>query len=655
MDKLSIIGLESDKDKLLRDLMDQGTVELIDQSDRLQQEDWAAIVQKDGEEDRVSRVESQLSEVQTALDAIERYDTSKKPLFNTRKAVSQSAYDTKLSGSEHIRSEVSRILDLHNQWNDLKSEENGIVSDQASLKPWATYELPLDQIGTRYVRIMCGILPIVANVQEMEQKIEAVSEATQVTILSSDMEQLYISVLCMRADEEAIVDVMKSYGFTMASFKDMKGTVKENAERLTRRLAEVQGEEKNLEQKLAEAVSTKEDLQYYYDSLILERDKAKASENFLKTGKAFQMEGWMVADARKDIEKVVEENGCICEITEPAKDEQTPILLKNNSLVTPFEAITSMYALPRSYEIDPTPFFAFFYFVFFGMMFADMGYGAVLAIACFAVLKCFDLEGTSYRLIKTMAFCGISTFLWGALFGGFLGDFVSVVSETFFGHRITITPLWFDPLSDPMKLLVFSCVLGTVHLFVGMGIKAYMQIRDGKLVDAIQEVFAWYLLIVGAALFLFGSSLFAGAVTIGKYMAIVGAVIIVGFPMVRSKGIGKLLGLWDLYGATSYLADILSYSRLLALGLASAVIAQVFNKLGSLFGGLPVVLAVILFLLIAAIGHVLNFAINALGAYVHASRLQYVEFFGKFYEGGGDEFQPFAKNTKYMKIVKEEK
>ena len=492
MDKLSIIGLESDKDKLLRDLMDQGTVELIDQSDRLQQEDWAAIVQKDGEEDRVSRVESQLSEVQTALDAIERYDTSKKPLFNTRKAVSQSAYDTKLSGREHIRSEVSRILDLHNQWNDLKSEENGIVSDQASLKPWATYELPLDQTGTRYVRTMCGILPIVANVQEMEQKIEAVSEATQVTILSSDMEQLYISVLCMRADEEAIVDVMKSYGFTMASFKDMKGTVKENAERLTRRLAEVQGEEKNLEQKLAEAVSTKEDLQYYYDSLILERDKAKASENFLKTGKAFQMEGWMVADARKDIEKVVEENGCICEITEPAKDEQTPILLKNNSLVTPFEAITSMYALPRSYEIDPTPFFAFFYFVFFGMMFADMGYGAVLAIACFAVLKCFDLEGTSYRLIKTMAFCGISTFLWGALFGGFLGDFVSVVSETFFGHRITITPLWFDPLSDPMKLLVFSCVLGTVHLFVGMGIKAYMQIRDGKLVDAIQEVFAWY-------------------------------------------------------------------------------------------------------------------------------------------------------------------
>ena len=301
MDKLSIIGLESDKDKLLRDLMDQGTVELIDQSDRLQQEDWAAIVQKDGEEDRVSRVESQLSEVQTALDAIERYDTSKKPLFNTRKAVSQSAYDTKLSGREHIRSEVSRILDLHNQWNDLKSEENGIVSDQASLKPWATYELPLDQTGTRYVRTMCGILPIVANVQEMEQKIEAVSEATQVTILSSDMEQLYISVLCMRADEEAIVDVMKSYGFTMASFKDMKGTVKENAERLTRRLAEVQGEEKNLEQKLAEAVSTKEDLQYYYDSLILERDKAKASENFLKTGKAFQMEGWMVADARKDI------------------------------------------------------------------------------------------------------------------------------------------------------------------------------------------------------------------------------------------------------------------------------------------------------------------------------------------------------------------
>ena len=207
-----------------------------------------------------------------------------------------------------------------------------------------------------------------------------------------------------------------------------------------------------------------------------------------------------------------------------------------------------------------------------------------------------------------------------------------------------------------------TCMVSIV-LIGGVSLAATILVFAGhtplyRAIHVPEEVFdeaSLYLLIVGAALFLFGSSLFTGAVTIGKYLAIAGAVIIVGFPVVRGKGVGKLLGLWDLYGATSYLADILSYSRLLALGLASAVIAQVFNKLGSLFGGLPVVLAAILFLLIAAIGHVLNFAINALGAYVHASRLQYVEFFGKFYEGGGDEFQPFAKNTKYMKIVKEEK
>lgn len=653
MNKLSVIGLESDKDQLLKDLMDLGAVELRDQSDKLLEEEWAAITCKDGDEDRVAEWESRLSEVQTALDAIEKYDTSKKPLFRTRKSISPAEYAEALGDGKRIREEVSRVLKLHEEWNDCKTKENSIRSDQAMLKPWMSYELPLEYEGSRCVKVLTGVIPAVADTKALKQQLTEISEASEMYLLGGDEEQLYLSVFCMRAEEEAVLDVLKGSGFMPAAFKGMQGTVSENLERLAALLTQVRSEEESLEKQLAESAALKEDLQYYYDSLVMERDRAEASSNFLKTGKAFILSGWMVAKQQKKIEEIVEKNHCICEITVPDKEEETPILLDNNSLATPFEAITSMYALPRSYEVDPTPVFAIFYFVFFGMMFADIGYGALLAIACFAVLKAFPLEGTAYRLIKTLGFCGVSTFIWGVLFGGLFGNIIPVFTETFLGHRVEIPPLWMDPLSDPMKLLAFSCILGAVHLFVGMGVKAYMDIRNGNIADAIQGVFAWYLLIIGAALLLFGGSLFNGAAAIGKWMALAGAVIIVGAPVIRGKGVGKLLGLWDLYGATSYLADILSYSRLLALGLASAVIAQVFNQLGSLFGG--GILGLVLFILIALIGHVLNFAINALGAYVHTSRLQYVEFFGKFYEGGGDEFRPFAKNTKYVKIVKEEK
>ena len=223
----------------------------------------------------------------------------------------------------------------------------------------------------------------------------------------------------------------------------------------------------------------------------------------------------------------------------------------------------------------------------------------------------------------------------------------------FFGHAITIKPLWFDPLADPMKMLIFSCVIGGVHLLIGMGVNAYLLLRDGKVLDAIESVFVWYAFLIGVVLLLFGGSLFDGAAGIGKWLAIIGAVGIVGIPVFRGKGVGKLLGLWNLYGCTGYLGDVLSYSRLLALGLASAVIAQVFNALGGMLG--HGVVAVIGFIIIAVIGHVFNFAINALGTFVHASRLQYVEFFGKFYTGGGVPFKPFKKNTKYVNIVKEEK
>ncbi len=643
MNKLSVVGLESEKAPVMEDLQKLGMVEFNDQSEKLQDPEWTAIIRRDSEEDQVSRLESELAEVQTVLDTIARYDTERKPLFHMRKQLTESEYDAMLGDGSGARARVSELFSLYESWNDQLTLENNIVSSQAALQPWMSYDLPLELTATRSVRVLYGVIPAVADGEALKKQVDEVSDATVVSILGSDQEQQYLSVLCMLADEEAITDVLKSFGFTPASFKDMTGTASENMTRLGKQLEEVRAKVKELEEQFRVPVDDKVMLRAYADSLQVDLDRAKTSEKLLRTRTSYYFDGWVPEENQKEVEAVLEEYGCYYEIEEPEKGEETPVKLKENSFVYPLQSITELYALPKSYEVDPTPIFAVFYIIFFGMMFADVAYGLILAGLCFFALKHYRLEGMSGRLVTTLIYCGISTAVWGLLFGGFFGDLIE------------IKPLWMSPLDNPMTILIFSCVLGVVHLFVGMGVDAYMKIRNGHVFDAICDDFAWYVFILGLALLIvafFGVSLFPSSTTVGAVMAIAGAVWIVGCEFIRGKGVRKLLGLWNLYGTTSYLADVLSYSRLLALGLASAVIAQVFNMLGGMLG--TGIVGLIGFIVVAVIGHTVNFAINALGSFVHASRLQYVEFFGKFYEGGGVPFAPLERKTKYIKLVKEE-
>ncbi|HKM28253.1 MAG TPA: V-type ATPase 116kDa subunit family protein, partial [Anaerovoracaceae bacterium] len=284
------------------------------------------------------------------------------------------------------------------------------------------------------------------------------------------------------------------------------------------------------------------------------------------------------------------------------------------------------------------------------IMLSDAGYGIIITIATFVIMKKFDLEGMMAKMIKMFFFCGISTIFWGAMFGGWFGDIVPVVARTFFDKEIVIEPLWFNPLDDPTKLLIFSLLFGVVHIFLGMALSASMMIRRGHLFDAIFDVFSWYMVIAGAGLWLAGGMLFPAAKTIGMYVAIAGAAILLLTGGRKKKGLGKITGgLGQIYNVTSYVSDILSYARLLALGLATGVIAQVVNTMGTLMGG--GVLGAIVLVIVFLIGHTFNLAINALGSFVHASRLQYIEFFGKFYEDGGEPFAPFKKETKYVKLI----
>lgn len=655
MRKLTVIGLNSSRTPFIHELMHLGVVEIDSNEGAINDEEWMPDIFRTSNSADVSRLEADISRVSTALEAIGKYDTAKKSLFPSRIKLDRGDF-AKLMDSIKTETElnVDKAVETYKDIADRRTEINRLRGLIAGLKPWETLDIPLEMNETEHALVQLGAAPVKTDTVQMTADVQAAAPSVIVQEVSKDKQQKYYAFICLKEEKEQLLEALRPYNFSAVTLADQKGTATEAMHRYEK---EIEKNEKNIaedEEILKKLVAYREHIEFLYDSLMMRRDRARVVGDMVSTEMVFYFDGWMPAKAQPEVEALLKEYEFYYNIEEPdPDDESVPVLLQNNSIVTPFEAVTGMYSLPGRHDIDPTAILAPFYFLFFGLMLSDAAYGLILTTLCAIILKKYKPEGTTHRMIKMFMFCGLSTFMWGALFGGWFGNFFTVAAKTFFGKEFVIKPLWFDPLSEPMRLLVVSLILGAIHLFVGMGVQAYMDIKDGRPLDALFDIGLWYLLLIGIVLFAFGGKLGEGAVGIGKIMAIVGAVGILLTGGRKKKGIfGKLTGgLGSLYGITSYLSDVLSYSRLLALGLATGVVAQVFNTLGSLAGG--GIAGSILLIVVFAFGTVFNIAINALGAFVHSCRLQYVEFFGKFYTGGGRPFAPFERKTKYIKILKE--
>ena len=655
MKKLSVIGMNDEKQALIKELMDLGIVEVANPEGKLQSEEWTNLVVKDGDEATLAEFDKKISYADSALSLLDRYDGSKKPMFPARRVVTEAEYCEILGKEKEFEEEVHRLNEYGSAIADAYSKANSAEVLKLSLEPWRAYKLPIELTETECLSIRIGLMPLSTDVQEVENELEAAGLPSVVQCVNKDKEQMYVNVWYFRDDEDAALEIIKRYGFTIAPIAELEGTAEENISRAEHAIADANSERESLELKVKEMEKSRADVECYHDIMVIGRDKAFVRSRLLTTEETFTFDGWTPKFASSKVEKLLEKYTCWYELTAPDEDDDVPVRLQNKKFFAPIEFITEMYSLPNWKEIDPTSIFAIFYIIFFGIMFGDVGYGIILCVMSVYALKKNKLyEGGPYKLLKVLFYSGISSIFWGVMFGSFFGDLIPVVAKTFFGKTIVINPLWLDPAKSPMIFLVFSCGLGVIHLFVGMGIKAYEEIRDGKFLDACKDVFAWYLIVAGIILMLFGARVSSGAPGIGKIMAIVGLVAAIVLPFITNKGITKGLGIWDIYsGLTGNLSDILSYSRLLGLGLASTSIAQVFNFLASM-GGKSVV-GVVMFLVIGILGHTLNFGINALGAFVHSCRLQYVEFFGRFYEGEGKAFEPLSRDTKYINVIKEAK
>ena len=665
MQRIGIYALKSRRKPILELIQRRGVVEI-----HAEKAEDAVFRQTDTAPAK-ARFENNTSTLQAALEALDKLEPEKKSLLaplEGRTPIPLSRYEETAGAAGKTLRAASRVNALWKKCADDRAEILRLEAQIRMLEPWSRLDVSMRTTGTASTAAFIGSFP--ADYTEEALKAEIARGAPEidgvaVEVLSAGTQQTCAFLLCHASNGAKLEAFLRSIGFTYPADRSKKPP-QARMQDLNARIEKLRAEIDGAEAEIRTYAALRGAMQYTIDYFSMRIEKYDVLGRLWQSPHVFVITGYIPAESAPALEKeLTEKFEAYVELETPAEDEDVPVKLKNNAFAAPVEGVLESYSMPGRKEIDPSTLMAVFYYFLFGMMLSDAGYGLLMVIGCGVALAKFkNMEESLRKFLKMFLYCGISTVFWGAMFGSFFGDAVTVIGKTFFNVDISIPALWFTPLNEPMRLLLFSFLIGVIHLFAGLGAQFYQLARQGLWKDAIFDVVFWYMLVGGGILYLLSMQMFADMVslgftlpaavgTAGAIAAGIGAVGIVLTAGRESRSPFKRLlkGLYGLYGVSGYLSDILSYSRLLALGLATGVIASVFNQMGAMLGNSPAGVAVFVFAFL--VGHTLNLGINVLGAYVHTNRLQFVEFFGKFFEGGSRKFNPFSAKTKYFKITEE--
>lgn len=634
MKHLRLLGMESEREALLKAMQDMECVEIssIDGSEEALKSGFA----KPDDKALMSAQEASRA-YRTALASLDRFAPEKKGMFRKRQGVSRAAFFSAES-EENARTAAETINKDTRRLGEIESERTKNEALRATLAPWLTVDVPLGGADGA-LSVFFGTVGLNVTNDALKALADSLDGLLTWQQASSDRSLRYLLVMCHGSVKERALSALRDLGFSTVSFRGMTGTAKENDKALAENLAALEKERQEIEQRIAGLGGKREALLEASDCAAIALRREEAKSRLVGTDKVFLLEGWLPADRCAALEKALEPFTCAIETREPTEDEypQVPVQLKNNKLTRPLNMVTEMYSLPAYGTLDPNPLMAPFFILFYGIMMADMGYGLLMMIASVIISKKYRPKGTSGELFSLLGLCGISTFIMGALTGGFFGDFLTQLVAIVSPGTVFALPKLFDPLDDLTMILIGSMALGMVQIVTGMAISLIEKCKRKKFLDAFFEEITWWIVFVGIALLALGK---------GAAVLYVGCALVLLGPIVQGKGWGKLTGVFgSLYNhVTGYFGDILSYTRLMALMLAGSVIAQVFNMLAAMPGN------VIAFIIISMLGNAMNFGLNLLGCYVHDLRLQCLEFFNKFYVDGGKPFRPMTLDTEYVDL-----
>ncbi len=653
MKKLTVLTPTRDADALVSRLMklrcaDIRTVPTEDDGTLLRLDCDAARVEA---ERRVSRV----SEVIPLLDS---YSVKQKPL--RQRPIRVTAEEFRNSGRYGAATAtVDEALEMQSLIQKCHTDRARVEGLIHTLTPWRDYDAPLTGQGTATCDVWLGVFPPKTLLSAVD---DALSELhAGVEEIGRDNDGLYTAVMVMRTDEDEVNRALTPLGFLRASFKgllDEAGDARSNIRAAERTLDELDNLYQSCTDRLRELSENLQDLQVLYDVEQTALTAARQKQKLAATEMCAVLEAWIPAEREDRVTAALERMDCAYELADPAEGEDAPVLLQNNGYASNFEWVVGMYSYPRYGSFDPTFIMSIFYFLIFGLMFADVGYGFLLMLAGFLAPPLLGMKDGMRRMLNMFGYCGIACTLLGAVFGGWFGDLPYAIMTNYLGYEsleaaqaaapffngVSLTlggsPVSLNPLENPIAFLVISLAIGLIHMVAGMAVKFYVLWKDKQYVAAIFDVAAYWIIFAGIGCLFLNSTAAIVLLGVGVLM-----VVTMGGRAHRNIVMRLLMGLKGLYDLINYASDLLSYSRILALGLSAGVVAQVVNLIATMGG--PTVPGFLLLVAVMLIGHALNMAINLLGAFVHASRLQYLEFFGKFYEEGGTPFDPALPSEEY--------
>lgn len=603
----------------------------------------------------VAALERELKTVLDAISILELHCELKKSFIASFSDYSQMQYrefKEALYDAKTIKSDCFKIKGYSDK---ISEKEYDILRYKALIdyyRPWEKLDIPMSSKKTFSTSIFIGTfrdLQTKASIKSMIALAKPDFDGFEVEIIDSSPVQTCAVIVCHSGDGEVLESVLKEIGFTPPENPASKPP-KKAIEELENLIQKTEKEIEELKNKIISFSDKYEKIRFLSDYYNIQIERLQALSLAGATKNTIYFEGYIPERDSEDIKFLIEKDFTAQMELFEATGDDVPVLIENSAFAGGVENISNMYSPPSNNDVDPNPIMAFFYYSLFGLMLSDAGYGLLMVIFALVAKYKVKVQGSTLKTVNFAFFCGISTMIWGALFGSWFGDLIPTVCTTFFGmENPPNLVIWFDPKDESMKLLMYSFLFGIIHLFVGLAIRFYNLCKHKDFLGAICDVIPVYIFVTGFAIVgkNFIEPVSENVRETGIRLLVIGAVQIILTAGRSAKNIfGKLGGgFYGLYNTTTgYLGDILSYSRLLALNLVTGVIAIVVNLLASMPGN------IIIFILIFLVGHAINFAINLIGTYVHTNRLQYVEYFSKFYEGGGKSFTPFKLNSKYIKF-----
>lgn len=576
-----------------------------------------------------------------AYRIISGYNPAKTGLFGEKIQIDEDALHDLAAVSAAV--EKARVLLDYQKEYDAQAESCAAARREALLlEPFEKYDAPLDFGGTAKTRVVYGALRLNNSADAVKSAFEQDGIEADVQEISENERARYIAVLYLEKRKGEVFAALKKLGFEEMSFALSTTAAQRIAQlREAQKLGELR--QKELVGLMERAAEDRDEILTAIDALGVIKQQSRLAACLATTAHTAVFQAWLPLEKLDEVAKTLDAQGCACEFFEPAEGDVPPTATKNNRFAAPFESVTQMYGTcAYGTKIDPNPFMAPFYIVFFGFIMADVGYGLLLLAGCLLALKLGKPSASMKKMLTMFSYCGVGTIICGFLTGSFFGDALSAFTGAFFGREIALPVLWFNPMDEPIKMLIVSIALGFIQLVAALFVSALRQIREKDYIGALCDTGGWYLVFIGGGIIALGGGW-------GLYVLLAGVAVMLVLGGRDKKGFGKVTGgLGKIYNVIGYASDLLSYSRIMALGLSGAVVAQVFNQIGSMAGGTWY--GVILFIVAFAVGHAFNLATGALSAYVHTGRLQYIEFYGKFFMDGGREFKPLCSSTKYTQI-----